>query len=111
MGVGDKALRRRRDPTRWKAWRRRVLSQARTWREQKNCEEEKHTGARRCAMGFHDIEQRQVSIQRQSPESTDRSPLVSVARFGQWQDPGQQTPGFARQSTKARQRGDGPPFE
>jgi NAD(P)-dependent dehydrogenase (short-subunit alcohol dehydrogenase family) len=54
---------------------------------------------------------RQVSIQRQTPASTDRSRLVSVARSGQWQTPGQQNSGLARQSTKAGQRGDGLPFE
>jgi hypothetical protein len=65
----------------------------------------------RCAMVLHGNEQRQVSIQRQSSESTDRSPLVSVARSGQWRDPGQQKAGLSRQSTKAGQRDDGLSFE
>jgi ketosteroid isomerase-like protein len=37
--------------------------------------------------------------------SVHRSPVVAVARSGQWQDSGQQNAGLSRQSTKAGQRG------
>src|SRR5258708_24101012 len=86
-------------------------SQSGTWREQKNCEEEKHTGARRCALGFHDIEQRQVSIQRQSPESTDRSPLVSVAGFFPWPILVAKNPALAGKARTPRHHPAAPPSD
>src|SRR5712671_6821530 len=76
IGFGDKPLRRRRDPTRWKAWRCRLLTKSPTWREHKNGEEEQHPNARWRAVVVHNTRMRQLPVQPQLPESTDRSRSV-----------------------------------
>jgi hypothetical protein len=69
-GFGDEPLLGRRDPTRWKAWRWRLLSKPRTWRERENGEEEKHMDTRWCAVIFHDNEQRNCRQWRNREQQT-----------------------------------------
>jgi hypothetical protein len=60
---------------------------------------------------LHDIEQRRVSIQRQSPESTDRSPLFQWRDLASGKILNNKTPALRGKARKSGQRGDGLPFE